>query len=179
MAGPLPGVAEFSMNDSVKQAISVVNARWLMALLILAIGSLLAGLTMPMMTITKLVFFSDSFSVLMGVYELLLNGHILLFLLVAGFSIVLPILKISVLFRLIHYRRHESARIKTMLHLMHEYGRWAMLDVMVVAILIVTVKLGAIASIEVHSGLYVFGFAVLLIMFVTHRVVKLTSDPVT
>lgn len=58
---------------------------------------------------------------------------------------------------------------------MHDYGRWAMLDVMVVAILIVTVKLGAIASIQVHSGLYVFGLAVLLIMFITHQVVNMQN----
>jgi paraquat-inducible protein A len=56
---------------------------------------------------------------------------------------------------------------------MHEYGRWAMLDVMVVAVLIVTVKLGALASIEIHPGLYIFGIAVLLIMFITQQVVSL------
>lgn len=58
---------------------------------------------------------------------------------------------------------------------MHDYGRWAMLDVFVVAILIVTVKLGAIASVEVHPGLYVFGAAVLLIMIITDRVTKLIT----
>jgi len=61
------------------------------------------------------------------------------------------------------------------MHLMHEYGRWAMLDVMVVAVLIVTVKLGAVASIEVHYGLYVFGTAVLLLMLITKWVVHLTA----
>jgi paraquat-inducible protein A len=50
-----------------------------------------------------------------------------------------------------------------------------MLDVMVVAILIVTVKLGAIASIEVHSGVYIFGLAVLLIMFLTRQAVRMTQ----
>jgi paraquat-inducible protein A len=55
---------------------------------------------------------------------------------------------------------------------MHEYGRWAMLDVMVVAVLIMTVKLGAVASIHIHSGLYIFAAAVLLIMFLTQQVVK-------
>ncbi len=59
---------------------------------------------------------------------------------------------------------------------MHEYGRWAMLDVMVVAVLIVTVKLGAIATIQVHAGLYIFGASVVLLMFITHRVVKLTAQ---
>ena len=56
---------------------------------------------------------------------------------------------------------------------MHDYGRWAMLDVMVVAILIVTVKLGAIASIQIHAGLYIFGTAVLLIMLITQQVVSM------
>jgi paraquat-inducible protein A len=58
---------------------------------------------------------------------------------------------------------------------MHRYGRWAMLDVMVVAVLIMTVKLGAIASIQVHYGLYVFGAAVLIIMLITGYVVRLTG----
>ena len=149
---------------------------WLLSLLFLATGLLITGLIMPMMTITKLVFFSNSFSVLQGVYELLQNGHIFLFLLVAGFSIILPVLKIAVLFRLISARTTHSKSIERLLHLMHDYGRWAMLDVMVVAILIVTVKLGAIASIEIHSGLFVFGSAVLLIMFITNRVVKLLTS---
>lgn len=153
--------------------ISRANTLWLLTLLILTSVLLIAGLIMPMMTITKLVFFSNSFSVLQGVYELLLNDHIFLFLLVASFSIVLPLLKIGVLFRLICMRTNHSKTIDRLLHLMHAYGRWAMLDVMVVAILIVTVKLGVIASIEIHSGLFVFGLAVLLIMFITNRVVKL------
>ena len=156
-------------------SISPPRSWYLLVLLLLATGLLLAGLMMPMMTITKLVFFSDSFSVIQGVYELLLNGHFFLFVLVSGFSIVLPLLKIGVLFKLVSTGKTHSRGIDRLLHLMHEYGRWAMLDVMVVAILIVTVKLGAIASIEVHSGLYVFGLAVLLIMYITNRVVKLQT----
>ncbi|MEW8091194.1 MAG: paraquat-inducible protein A, partial [Candidatus Thiodiazotropha endolucinida] len=56
------------------------------------------------------------------------------------------------------------------LRMMHDYGRWGMLDVMVVAVMIVTVKLDVIAEIELHAGLYLFAAAVLLIMYVTHRV---------
>lgn len=154
------------------------DVRWLLVLLLLASGLLLAGLLLPMMTITKLLMFSNSFSVLSGVYELWVNGHFMLFAIVAGFSILVPFLKIAVLFRLVLLRQAHSPTIDHLLHLMHEYGRWAMLDVMVVAILIVTVKLGAIASIQLHSGLFVFGSSVLLIMFITRRVVHLTRDPV-
>ena len=129
----------------------------LLFLLALSTGLLIAGLILPMMTITKLLMFSNSFSVLTGVYELWQNGHFMLFAIVAGFSIVMPFLKIAVLFKLVLHRQRHSLTFDHLLHLMHEYGRWAMLDVMVVAVLIVTVKLGAIASIEVHSGLFVFG----------------------
>ena len=137
----------------------------------------MAGLILPMMTITKLIMFSNSFSIVSAVFELVEKGHILLFIIVAGFSIVMPILKIVILFKLLLNKENNSKSVNKLLHLMHEYGRWAMLDVMVVAILIVSVKLGAIASIEVHSGLFVFGLSVLMIMFITHRVVSLTNDP--
>lgn len=129
-----------------------------------------------MITLTKLVFFENSFSVVSGIVELFKHGQYPLFVIVGVFSVILPIMKISVLYLLLSRRSSNNTNIKRYLSLMHEYGRWAMLDVMVVAVLIVTVKLGAVASVQVHAGLYVFGSAVLLIMYITHRVVKLTQS---
>ena len=154
-------------------AIPVAEARRLRWLLVLSSILLGIGLVTPMLTISQFVFIRNSFSVVSGVYELLRNGQFLLFLVIAAFSIGLPILKLLVLFRLVSPSTDNGPATQRYLRLMHEYGRWAMLDVLVVAILVVTVKLGAIASIEVHYGLYTFGAAVLLIMFVTNRVVKL------
>lgn len=127
-----------------------------------------------MITLTKLVFFENSFSVLSGVVELFNNGQYPLFIIVGLFSVILPIMKMGVLYLILSHRTSNNPKIERYLSLMHEYGRWAMLDVMVVAVLIVTVKLGAVASIEVHAGLYVFGISVLMIMYITHRIVKLT-----
>ena len=59
---------------------------------------------------------------------------------------------------------------------MHLYGKWSMLDVFVVAVLVVAVKLGTLASVEMRYGLYFFSAAVLLTMFVTARVVRLTES---
>lgn len=133
------------------------------------------GIFLPMITITELMVFSNSFSIVSGIYELLKSGHIVLFVLISGFSVVLPVLKIGTLHKVISNLGAVTPKIRRYLHLMHAYGRWAMLDVMVVAVLIVTVKLGTIASIKIHFGLYVFGAAVLLIMFITQRVVYLTN----
>lgn len=147
--------------------------RWLLVFTSLL---LIAGFVMPMLTITKFMMVSNSFSIVSGIWQLLKDGQLFIFILVASFSIVLPIAKIGLLFNLLHPNTTHPNRRKKLLQLMHDYGRWAMLDVMVVAILIVTVKLGAIASVEVHSGLYIFGLAVLLIMFITHQVVHMQSS---
>ena len=144
----------------------------LLAILGLATLLFIIGIFLPMITLTKFYLAKSSFSIISGLVELLKDGKIILFILIAGFSIVFPLLKISVLYKMLSAKSLNTEKLKKHLHLMHEYGRWAMLDVMVVAILIVTVKLGAIASIKVHIGLYVFGAAVLLIMFVTHYSVK-------
>lgn len=134
---------------------------------------LIIGISSPMMTLSKFMLLNQSFSVLSGSLELLLAGHIFLFIVIAGFSIVLPAMKLLVLRRLLSPEKSNSEVLKRLLRLMHDYGRWAMLDVMVVAVLVVTVKLGAIASIEIHYGLYIFGAATLLIMLITQAVVHI------
>ncbi len=149
---------------------TATQLRWLLVITSLL---LIAGFVMPMMTITKFMVVSNSFSMVSGIWQLLQDGQFFIFLIVACFSIIMPLAKITLLFNLLHPDTTHPHRRKRLLQLMHDYGRWAMLDVMVVAILIVTVKLGAIASIEVHSGLYIFGLAVLLIMFITHQVVNI------
>ncbi|MFT7414229.1 MAG: paraquat-inducible protein A [Methylophagaceae bacterium] len=153
-----------------------MTAQQLRWLLVVASLLLLAGFISPIMTITQLVWINHSFSIMSGIWQLWQEGHIILFLLVAAFSIILPIAKIILLFNLLHPKTTQVFHRKKLLQLMHNYGRWAMLDVMVVAILIVSVKLGAIASIQIHAGLYVFGGAVLLLMLITHYVVKLYQD---
>lgn len=162
------------MNEPIQQTASYkIEKVILLMLLMLASGLLIKGLITPMMTISKFIVFDNSFSIVSGITELLNNQQYVLFIVIGLFSIVIPIIKILILFILLALKNPENNTLKKLLHLMHEYGRWAMLDVMVVAILIVTVKLGALVSVQVHSGLYIFGAAVLLIMLITHRVTRI------
>jgi len=50
-----------------------------------------------------------------------------------------------------------------------------MLDVFVVAVLVVSVKLGAIVQVEMRYGLYAFAASVIVTMFVTTRTVLLVD----
>jgi len=126
-----------------------------------------------MLTITQFIVISNDFSVISGITELWKAGQYILFVVIGCFSVAMPLAKIALLFKLLQNDKRPHPIKMQLLSLIHDYGRWAMLDVMVVAMLIVTVKMGAIASIQIHPGLYVFGAAVLLVMLTTQSTVKL------
>ena len=136
---------------------------------------LIVGLVAPIITLSKFVLIKNTFSVLSGAIGLLKEGQIFLFLVITGFSVVLPVLKLGVLYRLVSRREAMKSKVKKQLHWMHLYGKWSMMDVFVVAVMVVAVKLGAIADVEMRYGLYAFAGSVLLTMFITSRIVSLTN----
>jgi paraquat-inducible protein A len=166
---------EKSSNVSVEE-LPTAEAKKLRVILYIAALLLAVGLVSPMMTIEKFFILRNTFSVLSGVFDLLKSGQLLLSAIIFGFSVVIPILKMLVLFRLTNSARQHCDDTHRYLKLMHDYGRWSMLDVFVVALLIVAVKLGPIADVQVHFGLFAFGSAMLVISYVTSRIVSLTSE---
>jgi paraquat-inducible protein A len=151
------------------------EVRQLRLLVWLAYALLAVGLVAPVITLEKFVFIENTFSVVTGIYQLLSEGRWFLFVIIGGFSVVLPVLKLYVLHRLLGRHCHNAERLRHYLHWMHLYGKWSMLDVFIVAVLVVAVKLGAVAEVEMRYGLYAFAASVLLTMFVTARVVVLAE----
>jgi paraquat-inducible protein A len=145
--------------------------------MLLAAASILLGigLVSPVITLEKFIIINNTFSVLSGLAGLLQEGEIFLFVIITGFSVILPVLKLAVLFRLVSPSVKCRDRFHKYLELMHDYGRWSMLDVFVVAIMVVAVKLGALADVHMRYGMYAFAAAVVLTMVVTSRVVSLTD----
>jgi paraquat-inducible protein A len=140
-------------------------------LLVLCTSTFVLGIWAPMLTLTKLVWISNTFSVLSGTWQLASEGEYVLFALIGTFTILLPAVKLAILFRAWNGDRgHRWAHRH--LGWLNALGKWSMLDVFVVAILIASVKLGALASIEIHYGLYAFSAAVVLIMVATQIVHK-------
>lgn len=178
---PGPGLTPVREPDAVSDDEIIIaetfpeKARQLRRLIRVAALLLLTGLLAPVITLSKFVLIENTFSVLSGVIELLQEGQIFLFLVITGFSVVLPVLKLWVLYGLASKHAVAQERVKKQLHWMHLYGKWSMLDVFVVAVMVVAVKLGAIADVEMRYGLYAFAASVLLTMFITARIVGLTS----
>jgi paraquat-inducible protein A len=138
-------------------------------LILVSLGTFLVALTLPLMEIEKKILWkhwSNDYSVATGVKGLFDEKEYVLAFVLFFFSVVFPVVKFVALSVIWMVRLPEAKRQK-MLHWLGILGKWSMLDVMVVAILIVLVKLGPLAKVEARSGVYVFAAAILLSMITT------------
>jgi paraquat-inducible protein A len=112
---------------------------------------------------------TQSDTILSGVAYFITSGswHIALIIFVA--SIVVPALKIlSLVFLLVSVRRRSTWRPEErtrLYHITELIGRWSMVDVYVVTVMVALLKLGALASIDAGVGIGFFGAVVVLTMF--------------
>ena len=136
-------------------------------LLFLSTLLLLVGIFAPMMTLSKFIWIENRFSLFAGTLQLFTDGQYLLFLILLIFSIVLPVAKLVLLFRFWHADSESCQQLQHLMNWISHYGKWSMLDVFVVALLLVIVKLGVLATVEVHYGIYMYAGAGLLIMVTT------------
>ncbi len=138
-------------------------------LLCASFSSLLAGLSLPLITVEKTVFWrhwQNDYSVFTGIVNLAKDGDILLAFVLFFFSMVFPFLKLFALV-MIWLRKLTDQQRAVTLHWLEMLGKWSMLDVFAVAILIVAAKLRALTQVEPRIGVYFFGAAILLAMITT------------
>ncbi len=138
------------------------------ALLIAAAILYLPANLEPVM-ITRSIFGVQRDTILSGVAYLGNSGSWPLAVLVFVASVLVPLLKLLALGYLAASTQRRSRlrhRQKTRLYRLLEYiGRWSMLDVFVVMVLVALVKVGALANIEAGPGAMWFGAVVVLTMF--------------
>ena len=141
-------------------------------LLIISASLLLAGMLLPMFSFHKFYFFNDEFSLVGGVVYLLSIGKLYLFLFIFLFSIAAPIYKTYLAMLLVTKRvTDQDERLNTVKRLAL-MSKWSMADVFVISVLAATVKLGTVASIEIHSGLFVFGLGVVTSMLLVQKLLQ-------
>lgn len=145
---------------------------WRNFLLLFNLGLLLFGLYAPIVTVEKFYFFSNTVSLLSVLQQLAQLEEWGLFILIGLFSVVFPLGKLLLL-AIINNRVNPSdkQRHKT-LGWLATYSKWSMLDVFVVALLVVTVKLGALAQAHVEIGIYMFAASVLLTTWLSNSLGK-------
>jgi paraquat-inducible protein A len=111
----------------------------------------------------------QSDTIMSGVLYFISTGMYPIALVIFFASIFVPVLKLIILtYLLISVQRKSNwrRRDRTRLYRITEaIGRWSMVDIYVVTILVALVKLGALATIEAGPGAVFFGAVVVITMF--------------
>ena len=164
------------MTDQKKSFHDLYPKRLDIPLLILLAGILLGiGLTLPVLTVQK-IWEKNTFSIISGIQNLYQEKHYFLVFIIFFFSVVFPVIKLCSLGALWVVRLKEEHQ-KSILYWLELLGKWSMLDVSVVAVIVVAVKLGVLAKAEPKKGIYVFGTAILISMVVTFLADNLAKRP--
>jgi paraquat-inducible protein A len=135
------------------------------ALVIAAVICYLPANMLPIMKVTSLGN-AQADTILSGVIYLLVHGMWPLALVVFIASVFVPLAKLIILvYLLISVQRRSQWRPvdRTRLYRLTEaVGRWSMVDIYVVTIMVALVKLGNLASIEAQAGAIFFGAVVVI-----------------
>lgn len=162
-----------------------IRLTWLVNIAVVCLG---LGIMLPVMRIDAngggikgfiMAFITpgpSSYSILSSVWTLIKNGvvlDILLASIIFIFSVVFPILKLGVFY----HKLNDGNLNRGISALVHKWGRFSMLDVYIVAILILTIRtLPGGAQIKPSWGIILFTISVLLSLYISARIEACTHD---
>ncbi len=92
-----------------------------------------------------------------------------LFAILTLFSVVFPLTKLGFGAALWLFADPGSPRVARILHWIEMLGKWSMLDVFVVALIVAAANISLMSDIAVHAGLYVFTASILLSIYALDR----------
>ncbi|MBI3333147.1 MAG: paraquat-inducible protein A [Candidatus Omnitrophica bacterium] len=138
---------------------------------------LVVGLSLPIVTVEKKVLWKEAentYSVVSGIKDLAHQGDYFLAAVVFFFSLIFPFAKLISLFFVWLVRLNPDQRTQV-LRWLEILGKWSMLDVFAVAILVVLAKLRTLTTVEPRVGIYFFGASILLSMVTTMYIDRLAG----
>jgi paraquat-inducible protein A len=145
-------------------------------LLVTALVCLVAGLMLPIMEVRNFWVFRGSYSIVDGIIVLIEQGDMLIATFVAAFSVLLPVAKILgllALWRRVRQGRHLSSRLPALLEAI---GKWSMLDVFVVALIVFAAKASMLADANVAPAVIPFVASIVFTVYCSRSIKgKLTA----
>jgi paraquat-inducible protein A len=139
--------------------------RFLLTLAIVGASVCLAlGVSLPIIKLTKFVFFTYEHSLISTVNALIRSGQLFLGITVLIFSIALPILKLLYLLLLSTLPKRELQRLSRQLRALEWIGKWSMHDVLVLSLSIFFIKSQGVYDAKSLNGVYFFTAAVIFMI---------------
>ncbi|MEQ1712287.1 MAG: paraquat-inducible protein A, partial [Hyphomicrobium sp.] len=139
--------------------------RFLLSLAIIGAAVCLAlGISLPIIRLTKMVFWTTEHSLISTVSVLIRDGQTFLGFTVLIFSICFPVLKLLYLLLVSTLPASEISRQARRLRALEWLGKWSMHDVLVLALTIFFIKSQGVYDAASLTGVYFFTAAVILMI---------------
>lgn len=136
------------------------------------------GISLPIIKLTKYVFWTTQHSLLSTVEVLLNDKQYFLGLTVLVFSIVFPILKLLYLLLISTLPNEEIIRQHWRLRALEWLGKWSMHDVLVLALMIFFIKSQGVYDASSLNGVYFFTAAIVLMILAYAWLPSVASEAV-
>lgn len=120
-----------------------------------------AAMTLPVLEVTRFGHMQDA-TIWSGVTALFEQGQVWIGIVVLVASIVAPVVKLLTMIALCLPARAAQGHRALAYRLVEWIGRWGMLDVLLVAVLVAVVKLGEVVRVQPGPGLVAFAGVVIL-----------------
>ncbi len=118
----------------------------------------------PFMTI-ELYGSRNSSTIWGGIVSLAESGSLAIAIIVFLASMLIPFVKLVILFYLTSFTRQKNPKFNTKLyHMVESIGRWSMLDIFLLAVLVAIMKLGPWTAVEPGIGSLLFAIVVIFTM---------------
>lgn len=147
------------LHQHAKGINSATGAAFIAALVLWAVG-----VTLPVLHVTRLYFFEDEVSLVGVVQGLFDNRDWAIGFLVLVFTLILPPAKLVFGYGLWRLVGADGKALHHGLAFLDAVSKWAMLDVLVLALVVVTLKSSWVAEVQIAPGLYPFAGSAILAM---------------
>jgi len=140
-------------------------ARFGLGLLTLAaVATLVLGVTFPAIQLTKLYWWTDRHSILSAIAALYYDKEYFLAGLIGLFSIVIPGCKLLYLLAVSTLAARRPANRERTLERLESLGKWSMMDVLVLALMVFYLNASSLADAATLPGVYFYTASVFLTM---------------
>jgi paraquat-inducible protein A len=127
---------------------------------------------LPMMVVTAMGS-DDASTIMQGVIYFFAHGDYGLGAVIFIASVAVPVFKLAVVYYLlliVHFKQYDKAlRGIKLFHIIHLIGKWSMLDIFVVALMVSMVQFQGLASIQTGGAAIAFCAAVVFTIIATEK----------
>lgn len=161
---PPPGERTMALLARPRQGLSAARRLLIGLLTVAGAVTLGLGILLPAIRLTKLYLWTDTHSILSAIWALFTDGEYFLATIIFLFSVLVPVLKLAYLLVVAILSVPQATASDRLLDRLEGLGKWSMMDVLVLALVIFYVNASAIADASALPGVYCFAASVLLTM---------------